>query len=112
MPGFRFFLIHLALQASVRRIQLAHLTELAGNNGPVIIAGDFNIFQGEDEVAELRQSLRLVNPNRDNLPTWPSWAPRRQLDAILCSPEITIRDFRIPDVRYSDHLPVILDFEV
>jgi endonuclease/exonuclease/phosphatase family metal-dependent hydrolase len=111
MPGFRFFLIHLALQASVRRIQLAHLEELIGNHGPVIVAGDFNIFQGEHEMADLQRSLHLVNPNRNHLPTWPSWAPRRQLDAILCSPEITVRDFRIPDVHYSDHLPIILDFD-
>jgi endonuclease/exonuclease/phosphatase family metal-dependent hydrolase len=111
MPGFRFFLVHLALQQGVRRQQLAHLAELAAGNGPVIIAGDFNCFRGEDETADLQRRLDLVNPNRQGMPTWPSWNPRRQLDAMLCSRGIRIHDFRIPDVRYSDHLPVILDFE-
>ena len=81
MPGFRFFLVHLALHGSVRRQQLAYLAELASDCGPVVIAGDFNIFRGESELQELQQELGLVNPNGMNRPTWPSWAPRRQLDA-------------------------------
>jgi len=112
MPGFRFFLVHLALQQGVRQQQLAHLAELAAaGSGPMIIAGDFNCFRGDDETAHLRRRLDLFNPNRKARPTWPSWSPRRQLDAFLCSHGLQVRDFRIPDVRYSDHLPVILDFE-
>ena len=35
-----------------------------------------------------------------------------ELDFILVSEGIDVRDFRVPDVRYSDHRPVICDFEI
>ena len=44
--------------------------------------------------------------------TSPSHAPRNQFDFILHSPEIEVTGFRIPPVAYSDHLPLVLDFEV
>ena len=38
--------------------------------------------------------------------------PRHELDFILVSGGIDINDFRIPDVRFSDHRPLICDFTV
>ncbi len=112
IKGIRFFLVHLALQKSVRKKQLKHLIKLVKSDGPVIIAGDFNTFSGPEEIIELEEELDLINPNAENLSTYPSWEPRKQLDFILCSREIKILDFTVPDVRYSDHLPLILDFEL
>lgn len=110
--GIHFFLIHLALQRRVRQIQLDYLAKLADKEKPVIIAGDFNTLRGESELEALRRKLRLVNPNKEGLPTFPSWNPVRQLDFILCSKTLKIVDFSVPEVRFSDHLPLILDFEV
>lgn len=111
IDDIRFFLVHLALQKKTRQLQLSYLEELARGKGPVIIAGDFNTFTGEKELNILKNHLRLVNPNHHNIPTFPSWKPKRQLDFILCSKSLKISNFKIPNVKYSDHLPLILDVE-
>lgn len=111
---FRFFLLHLSLSKRVRKIQLAHMANLlASNKGkPVIIAGDFNTFNGDDELELIKEQLGLINPNTKNEATFPSWKPKHQLDFILCSKNIKIKNFEIPNVKLSDHLPIVLDFEV
>jgi endonuclease/exonuclease/phosphatase family metal-dependent hydrolase len=38
--------------------------------------------------------------------------PRAELDFILVSEGIEVTDFRIPDVRFSDHRPLVCDFHV
>jgi hypothetical protein len=51
-------------------------------------------------------------PTKKKLPTFPSKQPRRHLDFVLHSKEILVKNFRIPDVSFSDHLPVMVDFDV
>lgn len=112
IDGIRFFLVHLALQEGVRRKQLDFLAKLAEGDGPLIVAGDFNAFSGPKELAGFQKRLGLRNPNVEGLCTYPSWSPSKQLDMILCSKEIKILNFEVPEVRFSDHLPVLLDFHV
>ena len=111
---YRFFLLHLSISKRVRKIQLAHIANLlaANEQKPVIIAGDFNTFGGEQEVELIKEQLGLINPNFENKPTFPSWKPKYQLDFVLCSKQIKIKNFEIPNVKLSDHLPIILDFEI
>jgi len=96
----------------VRKRQLDFLSKLAQGDGPLIVAGDFNTFEGPKEIADFQRRLGLCNPNLEGLCTYPSWAPNRQLDFILCSEEIRILNFEVPEVKFSDHLPVLLDFYV
>lgn len=110
--GVRFFLVHLALQKRVRGVQFAHLAKLAKGRTPVIIAGDFNTFSGAHEIEEFQDKLGLMNPNTEALPTFPSWKPKKQLDFILCSKYLKIKNFEIPKVKFSDHLPLMLDFKI
>ncbi len=114
LEEFRFFLLHLSLSKRVRRIQLNHIANLlaSNKNHPVIIAGDFNTFGGAEELKAIQEELNLINPNIDGIPTFPSWAPKHQLDFILCSKNIMIKNFEIPEVKLSDHLPLILDFDI
>ena len=113
MGSFRFFLLHLSLSKRARKMQFAHMSNLLSSKRcPVIIAGDFNAFGGASELKSMREKLGLVNPNIDKLPTYPSWNPKHQLDFILCSKEIKIKNFEIPKVNLSDHLPLIMDFEI
>ncbi len=109
VEGIKFFLVHLALQKAIRRKQISHLAKLADGGGPVIIAGDFNTLSGAHELHALQDRLGLFNPNGSHLPTYPSWKPRKQLDFILCSKSLKVKNFRIPDVKLSDHLPLILE---
>jgi len=107
------YLVHLALTAKVRQRQLRDLYELVGRNTkPKIVAGDFNVFWGDREMHEFLGATGLVNANVRNEASFPSWAPTRQLDFILYSPEIKARRFWIPRVSYSDHLPLVFDFDL
>jgi len=38
--------------------------------------------------------------------------PRHELDFILVSEGIEVTNFRVPDVRFSDHRPLVCDFHV
>jgi len=108
-----FFLVHLALGSKTRLKQITQLYKLIKNTKkPIIIGGDFNLMLGEVEIELFLAASGLVNPNNNNTPTFPSWNPSKHLDFILHSPEIKINEFRIPEVTLSDHLPLILDFEI
>ena len=57
------------------------------------------------------KSAGLRNANVHGTPSYPSRAPRMELDFILYSNGIKITDFFIPNVSLSDHLPLVCDFE-
>lgn len=107
------FLIHLSLRAKTRRHQLETLAALVrAASKPRIVAGDFNTRHGPEELAGFLAATRLRNAATKPMLSYPSWAPRRQLDYVLHSPEIIIRRFEMPAVMFSDHLPLVCDFEV
>lgn len=113
MADFAVFLVHLSLKYRHRHLQLRHLYDLiAATEKPVIVAGDFNTFWGENEIYLFMKAAGLESANADNQPTFPSRSPRRQLDFILYQDGIEVTDFSIADCRLSDHLPLVCDFEV
>ena len=113
MQHFAVFLVHLSLKYRHRHLQLRRLYDLIDATAkPVIVAGDFNTFWGENEIYLFMKAAGLRSANSNGLPTYPSRAPRRELDFILYQDGITVTDFRIPAVRLSDHLPLVCDFNV
>jgi len=54
----------------------------------------------------------LRSANVDSLPTYPSRAPRKELDFILYQDGIEVTSFEIPNIRLSDHMPLVCDFEL
>ena len=54
----------------------------------------------------------LRSANQKSEPSYPSHAPRRELDFVLYGNGIEVTNFFIPRVAFSDHLPLICDFEV
>lgn len=107
------YLVHLALGARARHDQLNDLYDLVKQPGkPCLVAGDFNMLWGEREIDMFLAATGLQNANRDRLPTYPSKNPQRHLDFILYSQGVSIRDFNVPQVTFSDHLPVVVDFDV
>ena len=108
-----FFLVHLALNYKVRQMQILHLYHMIKETGrPYIVAGDFNAFMGEDEIQLLMSASGLQNADRKMQPSFPSRNPKRHLDFILHSPEILVRHFEMPRIELSDHLPLIVDFDI
>ena len=113
MREFAVFLVHLSLKYRHRHLQLRHLYDLIEKTKkPVIVAGDFNTFWGENEIYLFKRAARLTSANVDCIPTYPSRAPRKELDFILFQEGINVTNFEVPRVRYSDHLPLVCDFDV
>ena len=113
MEEFAVFLVHLSLKYRHRHLQLRHLYDLIEKTEkPVIVAGDFNTFWGENEIYLFKRAAGLTSANVESVPTYPSRAPRKELDFVLYQEGIEVQKFEVPDVRLSDHLPLICDFEV
>ena len=113
MSEVAVFLVHLSLKYRHRHLQLRRLYDLvADTTKPVIVAGDFNTFRGENEIYLFMKAAGLRSANIESRPTYPSRAPRKELDFILYQDGISVTDFRIPDVRHSDHLPLVCDFDI
>ncbi len=113
MDDFAVFLVHLSLKYRHRHLQLRKLYDLIEvTEKPVIVAGDFNTFWGENEIYLFMRAAGLKSANVQSLPSYPSRSPRKELDFILYQDGIHVTNFEIPQVRHSDHLPLICDFEV
>ena len=112
MEKFNIYLVHLALTGKVRAGQIIELGNMIDKSKPCIVTGDFNTLKGRGELSSLCGALNLKSANTANLPTYPAWAPRRQLDFALCSKNIHVTDFQAPKLKLSDHLPLIVDFEI
>jgi endonuclease/exonuclease/phosphatase family metal-dependent hydrolase len=107
------FLVHLSLKYRHRQNQLRSLHDLVTNTEkPVIVAGDFNTFWGEHEIYLFMKATGLRSANLKGEPSYPSNSPRRELDFVLYSDGITVTNFFIPQVAFSDHLPLVCDFTV
>jgi len=113
LEDFTIFLVHLSLKFRHRQYQLQDLHAMVQNvERPVIVAGDFNVLWGDRELELFLAATGFKSANGQGQPSHPSRAPRRQLDYIFHSPEIVATDFQIPQVKFSDHAPLVCDFEV
>lgn len=113
MDEFAVFLVHLSLKYRHRHLQLRHLYDLIQETAkPVVVAGDFNTFWGKNEIYLFMKAAGLTSANPDSIPTYPSRAPRKELDFILYQDGINVTAFEVPDVKLSDHLPLVCDFEL
>ncbi len=113
MDDYAIFLVHLSLKYRHRHLQLRRLYDLIQETKkPVLVAGDFNTFWGENEIYLFLKAAGLRSANIDSRPTYPSRAPRKELDFVLYQDGIKVTAFDIPDVKLSDHLPLVCDFEL
>jgi endonuclease/exonuclease/phosphatase family metal-dependent hydrolase len=113
LEDITIFLVHLALSFRARHHQLSDLYSLVkAAKKPLIVAGDFNTAWGDREIRLFLAATGLAKAGPDDVLTFPSWAPKRQLDFILHSPEVKVSSFMTPQVTFSDHLPLVCDFEI
>jgi endonuclease/exonuclease/phosphatase family metal-dependent hydrolase len=109
--NFVIFLVHLSLTFNSRQRQLTDLHRIFRSvQKPKIVAGDFNALTGSAELELFMTATNLLNANKEELPTFPSIMPWKQLDFILHSPEIQVENFSVCPVRFSDHMPVLCEF--
>ena len=113
LEDVNIFLVHLSLRYRQRQDQLNDLYQLTdAAHKPVIVAGDFNVFRGERELNLFKAAAGLESANLHGQPSHPSRAPKRQLDYILHSPGIKVSQFFVPQVTFSDHVPLVCDFDI
>ena len=113
MEKYAIFLVHLSLKYRHRHLQLRHLHDLIrATSNPVVVAGDFNTFWGENEIYLFMKAAGLKSANVLSQPTYPSRSPRKELDFVLYQDGIEITGFDVPDIKLSDHLPLVCDFEL
>jgi endonuclease/exonuclease/phosphatase family metal-dependent hydrolase len=107
------FLVHLSLKFRHRQYQLRYLHDLIQKSTkPVVVAGDFNTFWGNHEIYLFMRAAGLRSANTVGLPSFPARTPRVELDFILVSEGIEVTNFRVPDVRFSDHRPIVCDLDI
>ena len=115
---------HLGLVPKEQQIQARHL---AGPHwlkhphcfGPKILLGDFNATATSVVYRKLLAGLapaRGLAPIKSPTATFPSPLPVLRIDHLFVSPEIEVLDVFAPFVPLtrvaSDHLPLVMDFEV
>ena len=116
------FNTHLGLVPREQRLQAAALVGsgwLGACEGPTLLAGDFNATSITRPYQALRRRLQDCQRQLDLRPsvkTFPSGFPAIRIDHCFVSPDIRIRAVRTdysPLARIaSDHLPLIIDFDV
>ena len=110
-------LAHLALGKKARAKQIHELIKIVNDiKHPVILMGDFNTFNGEDEIKTLLQKTHLKDrtelENGAKILTEPAWHPNKRLDYVLTSPKLRIKKYTVLKFHYSDHLPLYVEFEM
>jgi len=105
------FVVHLSLTFRKRQLQLEQLYQFVREvEGPIIVAGDFNVLWGDRELELFLGATGLVSANGNGEFSHPSKSPRRELDFILHSKDLVAHNFEVPSVQYSDHNPLVCVF--
>lgn len=98
---------------------------LADKKGPKIIGGDFNLEPNTRSVRMFKKARykNLIKEfgikNTRNRLSWEQFPEEVKkygkqyfADYIFVSSEVKIKAFEVPNIEISDHLPLILDFEI
>jgi endonuclease/exonuclease/phosphatase family metal-dependent hydrolase len=95
---------HFSLNRAVRQRQFDEICTLITRlKKSVILLGDFNIFNGFDELKPLTD-LGLILKNKKDRHTFLFHTQKHVLDLCLCSPDIEARvDLSIIEQEFSDH---------
>ena len=114
IPRLTVFCTHWGLDAEERSHQalaLAQSVRAAGH--PIIVCGDFNENAEGISVRSLLEATGLLDADAAlNRPTFPSNNPTTRIDFVLHSSDLAVRNVEVISSLASDHLPVLVDFEL
>lgn len=110
-------LAHLALRKNIRAKQIEELIKIVNSiKNPVILMGDFNTFNGEEEIKKLLGETHLHHKfkmdKKSQTLTQPTFHPSRRLDYVLTSKGVKVKNYEVLNFHFSDHLPLLVDFKV
>lgn len=103
-------MMHLALGAKTRALQLGYIRELIGGYRHQVLMGDMNTHAADLLEHSPLRDLGLVAPQVEA--TFPSWRPQRCLDHILLSSSLTVERVEVLAQPISDHLPVAVEIRL
>lgn len=98
--------------------QCQYLVEAARRREiPTIITGDFNLLPDTDSIQIMSDSFRNLIREYDVRSTRPAFRDEldtggKVIDYMFVSDDIEVRKFGPVQVSISDHLPLVLDFEI
>lgn len=106
----RVIVTHLALNREARAHQLDFLGRLLQPGVDTLVVGDLNCEPRELHAHPRLRAAGLAPIHTD--PTFPSWRPRRSIDHILATPNLSITQAQVLQERLSDHLPVATEIQL
>jgi endonuclease/exonuclease/phosphatase family metal-dependent hydrolase len=108
------FAVHLAMSGRGRRKQLDEIAAIVDERDRVVVAGDFNAYDGLGEIERRLEATGLVlHDPGETVPPRPLDSivtDTRTLDFFLASPDVEVTRCEVIDVQISDHRPVVLEF--
>ncbi|MEM7480222.1 MAG: endonuclease/exonuclease/phosphatase family protein [Acidobacteriota bacterium] len=125
LPQLDVFNLHLGLSAAERKKQIERLVRSVEllrvpDHAPCVVGGDFNDWRTQlGPILRDRQGFRSATERRragSELRTYPSFSPSTGLDRVYYRGPLKLHASRRCRLKLSkvasDHLPVIVDFEV
>ena len=103
-------MMHLALGARTRTLQLAYIRDMISDYKHQVLMGDMNTHAVDLLEHSPLRDLGLLAPQVEA--TFPSWRPQRCLDHILLSPTLTLERVAVLAQPISDHLPVAVEIRL
>jgi endonuclease/exonuclease/phosphatase family metal-dependent hydrolase len=84
---------------------------------PTIIAGDFNLFPNTKSIQMINEKMRNLISEYKIKSTRPDFddgldTGNNVVDYIFVNDKIKVNDFKVIDTDVSDHLPLVLDFDI
>jgi endonuclease/exonuclease/phosphatase family metal-dependent hydrolase len=89
------------------RAVAAEIARLLDRGMAVMLLGDLNAEPGAAELEPLEELLLHAVPQGS--PTWPAWDPRVQIDHVMVSEDLEVRDVSVTSAQVSDHLFVSVE---
>ncbi len=99
--------LHLALSERGRFRQLDYVREIIHQHPHVVVMGDMNCRADQISNTPLKDTALIQLP--EDLHTYPSWNPTRNIDHILVTPSLKVNHVEVLDYDYSDHRPIAME---
>ena len=97
--------------------QIESILEEVRYDIPCIVTGDFNLLPKSESIKNISQKLTNLIEKYDIKSTRPSFDDGLDKGDIVCdyifvNDKVKINDFKVINTNVSDHLPIVLDFDI
>lgn len=99
---------HLSIGGEAQRLQFDYMRSVLKDRKNIVLMGDLNCNSRASQLVEFAEEAGLHLLTNPATKSFPSWKPRRALDHVLVSQNLSQGVIRVKDVRYSDHRPIEL----